>query len=99
MLTAARQTASDSATDALGTQAANVAMRAAALYIRQHSLTVDIDALISALRRHCAATLPVALADAKQAIDCGMSAAAEATFKASFANAGIAAAKEVTAAS
>lgn len=81
--------------DRLGTIAADVAMRAAAEYIRINNLKVlDYDAATECLRSYCKSRLPMALKDAKDALDCGMGQVAEATFKATMAMAGIEAAKE-----
>jgi hypothetical protein len=82
-------------TESLGTFAADVAMRAAAEYVRVNNLKVlDWDAATACLRQWCKIKLREALADAKAAIDCGMDQVAEATFKATMAQAGIEAAKE-----
>lgn len=81
--------------DRLGTLASQTAMRAFAEYIRAHKLkVVSYDAASECLRSHIKARLDMALAHAKEALDCGMAAAAEATFKADMAIAGIEAAKE-----
>lgn len=81
--------------DQLGTAAAEIAMRAAAEYVRANNLKVlDYDAATACLRSWCKIKLPQALADAKQAQECGMSHVAEMTFKATMAEAGIEAAKE-----
>jgi hypothetical protein len=74
--------------------ACQVAMRAAASYLQAHNLRADDSALAACLRSHCKIALPAALHDAKEALDCGMGQAAEATFRASMALAGIEAAKE-----
>jgi hypothetical protein len=81
--------------DSLGSIAAEVAMRAAAEYVRAHNLKVlDYAAAAECLRSYCKVYLPIALKDAKDALDCGMSQVAEMTFKATMAQAGIEAAKE-----
>lgn len=81
--------------DQLGTIAANVAMKAFAEYVKAHNLKVlDYDAATACLRSWCRIMLPRALDDAKEALDCGMTQIAEATFKATMAQAGIEAAKE-----
>jgi len=54
------------------------------------------DRLTDALKKHVKAKLDGAQADAQEALACGMAQAAEHTFAASMALAGIAAAKEVT---
>ena len=73
---------------------AEVAMRAAAEYLARHSLTADPVALTECLKAHLKAALPIALADAKRALDARMEAVALQTFEASLALAGIEAAKE-----
>ncbi|MBC8868618.1 MAG: hypothetical protein H8E44_04340 [Planctomycetes bacterium] len=81
--------------DQLGTIAAKVAMRAAAEYVRVNDLKVlDYEAATACLKTWCKIKLPQALADAKAAIECNMHQIAEATFKATMAEAGIEAAKE-----
>jgi len=81
--------------DNLGTLAANVAMRAAAEYVRANNLKVlDYDAATECLLSYCKSWITIALRDAKEAIDCGMMQVAETTFKATMAQAGIEAAKE-----
>ena len=78
--------------------AADRAMRAAAAYVAKHAglnrgdLTGELTA---ALKRRLLTAVPAALDDAREALACGMSAVAEATFLASMALAGVAAAKEV----
>lgn len=81
--------------DSLGTLAANVAMKAAAEYVRANNLKVlDYGAAAECLRSYCKTWLPIALSDAKDALACGMTLTAEQTFKATMAQAGIEAAKE-----
>ena len=81
--------------DNLGTIAADVTMKAAAEYIRANNLKVlDYDVATEVLRDYCKTWLNQALSDAKDAIECGMTQIAEATFKATMAQAGIEAAKE-----
>lgn len=77
--------------------AAAVAMRAAVAYAREQGadMTGKEDALVEALKRHVTAAVDPALTDARAALECGMAWAAQATFSASMAVAGIAAAKEV----
>ena len=84
----------DASIDSLGTLGAQTAMKAAADYLRRHKLTADVDALLACLRSWAKIQLPIALAEAKQAADCGMDQIAIATFTASMAQAGIEAAKE-----
>jgi hypothetical protein len=80
--------------DALVTRGCEAAMRAAAEYLRVHGLTADLDTLLACLRANAKIRLPQALAEAKEALDCGMAQVAEATFRATMALAGIDAAKE-----
>ena len=81
--------------DNLGTIAAEVAMRAAAEYVRANNLkVVDYQAATECLRSCIKNRLASALDDAKAALDVGMGQAAEATFRASMALAGIEATKE-----
>ncbi len=81
--------------ESLGTIAAELAMKAAAEYIRDNKLKVlDYNAATECLRSYCKSWLPMALEDAKQAFECGMTQVAEATFRATMAQAGIEAAKE-----
>lgn len=81
--------------DNLGTIAAETAMQAAAHYVRHNNLKVlDYDAATACIRSWCKIKLPQALKDAKAAFECGMTKIAEATFKATMAEAGIEAAKE-----
>jgi hypothetical protein len=87
-------TATMNSVDSLGTLGANVAMKSAANYLHANKMTADVDALLECLRSWCKVQLPVALADAKEAADCGMNQIATATFSASMALAGIEAAKE-----
>jgi len=80
--------------DALGDAAVRIASRAAWMYIRQHDLTATTEALSSCLTSWCKIKLPEALRDAKAALDAHMPQAAEATFQATMALAGIEAARE-----
>ena len=82
--------------ESLGTIAAAVACRAAIEWCRVHGQlgNVDIDQLTEAVRFHARMALPDALEDAREALDAHMGAAAEQTFRASMALAGIAAARE-----
>ena len=85
--------------DALGTLAAQTAMKGAADWFRANvtgiSASDAADRLVPAIRKHAALALPAAMADAKEALDAGMGAAAEATFLASMKISGITAAKDV----
>jgi hypothetical protein len=84
--------------DSLATFACNAAAYGARDYIQARGLRPDVDfsvaALSEALKRHTKAVMDEALADAKEALDCGMSALALTTLNASFKLAGIEAAKE-----
>ena len=71
-----------------------VVYRAARAYLSQHDLEADEAALGACVKSWCNAQLVQALADAKQAMDCGMQEVALQTFHASFVLAGIEAAKE-----
>jgi hypothetical protein len=79
---------------ALATTAANIAARAAAEYLRQNNLTVDLDRLSACLKTQCKARIMEAIRDAKEALDANMAQAAQMTVAASMALAGIEAAKE-----
>lgn len=85
------------ATDTLGDLAAEVAARAAAQFCVQHCLvtTGRTEELIAAIRRHAAKALPIAMDNAKLAIDANMPKQAELLFRLEFALAGANAAKEV----
>jgi hypothetical protein len=80
--------------DRLADVAVEIAARAAVAYLRQHNIDADPRALEATLKSWVKIKLPEALRDAKQALEAGMGQAAEATFKASMALAGIEAAKE-----
>ena len=80
--------------EALGSLAANQVMLAAAEYCHAHNLKADPGALAECCRAHARLRLPEALADAKEAVDCGMKQVAVATFVATMRLAGIEAAKE-----
>lgn len=81
--------------DKIGSIAADVATRSFIAYANRHKLRID-DSYRAAdlVRSHAVSAVPQALADARQAVEANMMDAATATFKASFAVAGIAAAKE-----
>jgi len=78
----------------LAAVAVEIAARAAVVYLRQHNLDANPKALEATLKSWVKITLLEALRDAKQALEAGMGSAAEATFQASMALAGIEAAKE-----
>jgi hypothetical protein len=78
----------------LATIAAQAVLNGAVEYLRANKLTADNGLLASKCREHARLALRPALADAKEAIDAHMGQCAEATFLASMALAGIAAAKE-----
>lgn len=84
--------------DAFVKAAADMAMRAAADYLHLNNLaaSVNVSALIIALRKHVKDRMFAALDDTKAAFECNMRQAAEATFAASMKLAGIEAAKEAT---
>lgn len=86
--------------DSIGTHAADLAMRGAVEYLRQHDHLARVsrddaalDRLIACLRAECRATLTEAMRDARDALSAGMAVAAETTFAASFRLAGIRAAR------
>jgi hypothetical protein len=86
----------DSAVDALGTIAATTGMRAAADYLRLNGVTVaDFQAATNVIREEIKAALDGALRDAKAALDANMRLAAEASFRASMAEAGIKAGRRI----
>ena len=82
------------ATERLADVAAQVAGRAAYVYMDKHGLKAEPSALAECLKAMVKFRLPEALRDAKEALDCHMVKAAEATFAATMAEAGIDAAKE-----
>lgn len=73
---------------------ASKALDSAVAYLKAHDLTADCGELSESLRRHVKACLDGALADIRDAAECGMHAIGVATFAASMRLAGIAAAKE-----
>jgi len=81
----------------LATDAAEIAMRAAARVTENayRAGTLNLDDLVAALRVEVKATLPEAIKDAQEAFDCGMREAGLATFTASLQLAGIRAGKAV----
>lgn len=81
-------------TNDLGTVAAQIAMKSAVQYLTVHKLKADPAALAECLKSWCKIQLPAALHDAREAMNCGMSQIAEATFAATMSIAGIEAAKE-----
>lgn len=81
--------------EGLGTATAYIATTAAAEYLRVHALQANDAELRNALCEQVHKALPMALADAKEAFDCGMPQVAEQTFKLSIAQAGILAAQAV----
>jgi hypothetical protein len=86
------------ATDSLTRAAAGIAMRAAATYLDKHGLKVADALIVEQLRATIPARFREAIADAREAIDLGMTAVGEETFAASMVLAGIDAAKEAAAA-
>lgn len=78
--------------DMLGDAAANNVLQGAADYIRTHNLNpsdAELRALMDDLRSRCHAALDGALADAKAALEAGMTSAAMETFRATMRCAGI----------
>ena len=80
--------------EALGSIAADTAMKAAIQYLTEHDLEADDDVLVDHLRSCMKAKMPEAIKDASDAIAVGMGKIAETTFLLSAALAGIEAAKE-----
>ena len=78
------------------TEAATIiAARSARIYLEQHNLKAESpESLAESLQAMVKFRLPEALRDAKEALDCHMDKAAEATFATTMAEAGIDAAKE-----
>jgi hypothetical protein len=75
--------------------AAKTAMRASAAYLRANGMEAEPETLCTALRSWIRIKFPEALLDAKQALAIGMGQVADATFRATMAECGILAAKEV----
>ena len=82
------------ATERLTVVATRIAAESARRYLVAHKLIARPYALTACLASWVKLQLPIALKDAKEALDCGMGKAAEATFAASMILAGIEAAKE-----
>lgn len=87
--------------DNLGTMAADVAMRGAVDYLRANPVggkrqyaTEEIDRLLVLIRQYAKIAVVAALDDAGKAIEAGMVAVAEQTFRATMALAGIKAAQQ-----
>jgi hypothetical protein len=78
----------------IGSAIADIAMRSAVAYLRNHDLVADNAALAKCLKAHIRMVLPQAIKDAKDALECGMRDAANCTLAASISLAGIEAAKE-----
>lgn len=76
----------------LATVYAQVMMKAAVVYCEQHGIKIDAEHLSQCLKAH-KETIRGALKDAKDALDANMPQVAETTFRASAAQAGIAAAQ------
>ena len=74
--------------------AVTIAARSASIYLEQHNLKAEPGTLSECLKAMVKFRLPEALRDAKEALDCHMDKAAEATFATTMAEAGIDAAKE-----
>lgn len=89
-------TASNLSLDTLADLTAVTTMRAAGQYFGTIGYDVsDYAAASAVVKRHAKEALPAALADAKEALDAGMTEAAIATLTASMRIAGIKAAKEI----
>ena len=81
--------------DRLTEAAITIAARSASVYLERHNLKAESpESLAESLWAMVKIRLPEALRDAKEALDCHMDKAAEATFAATMAEAGIEAAKE-----
>lgn len=80
--------------DQLANVASIIVAKGAQEYLRVHNLKANPESLAACCKSWLKIQLPIALRDAKEAIDCGMTQVAEATFKASLIQAGIEAAKE-----
>ena len=78
----------------IGDQIVVTAYKAANEYLTANSLKADAEALRLCIKSWCKIKLPEAIADAKSAFECGMDQIGTQTFLASFALAGIEAAKE-----
>lgn len=85
------------ASQALGEKSGDLAITGAFDYLKSKGkFTLEIlDKLADPLKRHSSAALPKALADAKEALDCGMSEHASLTFALTMRQSGIDAAKEI----
>lgn len=84
----------DPETAQFGDKIALIAIRAANQYLATHGLTADKPALAACLSSWLKIKLPEAIADAKEAMDCGMDEIGKQTFALTIAQAGIEAAKE-----
>ena len=82
------------ATERLADVAAQVAGRAAYVYMDKHGLKAEPSALAESLKAMVKLRMGEALHDAKEALDCGMRKMAEMAFVATMIEAGIDAAKE-----
>ena len=78
----------------LGQVIVETAYKAARAYLIQHNLKAEHEALMSCVKSWCKIKLPEAITDYEEANKIGMKQCAEQTFLASFALAGIEAAKE-----
>lgn len=65
-------------------------------YMRKHNTKANPEVLSECCKSWLKIQMPIAIKDAKDAMDCGMIQIAEATFKASLFQAGIEAAKEAS---
>jgi hypothetical protein len=102
--TNAEQETNMTSTDRLGQAAAEIVMRAAVQYLRQHDLVAnvtanaDLDRFLASIKQHTKAGLSAALDDAKEAFACGMDRVGEMTFRLAMSEIGVQAAKEFAAA-
>jgi len=83
--------------DKLGKLGAQIAMEAAAEYIRKNKPQIDPDKLIASLRNRCKDAIIEAATDAREATAAGMHEVAQATFTVTMINAGIMAVKDLEA--
>lgn len=86
----------DEAIQMLSRMAMAIATNAAKTFMTKHGLSASNEALATTLQKELAAAIPDALADAREAFNCGMIEVADQTFRASMALAGIKAAQSVT---
>jgi hypothetical protein len=80
----------------LAAAASSIVVSAAVEYLNTHNLKANPDTLIAVCKSWTKIALPGAIADAKEAFECGMDEIATVTFSASLIEAGIEAAKEAS---